>query len=116
MTRRSITKPADLRQPEGLKKATGLSTEQMATLEREMASVSHDYKALEASYGDDMLVLVIASGFLERLLSKSEIERFLAGRYAQMLETFRSIVAATSLDEAPAAAATFACVPQPSAP
>ena len=100
----ATTKPNDLLKPERQAKATGLSPEQMARLEREMAAVNDDYKALEASYGDDVLVLVVASGFLDRLLSKSEIERFLADRHPEFLETFRSIVAATSLDQAGAAA------------
>lgn len=100
----ATTKPSDLHRPEELRKATGLTAEQMARLEREMAAVSADYKELESSYGDDMLVLVVAAGFLERLLSKPEIERFLSGRYPEFLETFRSIVQATSLEQ-PAAAA-----------
>ncbi len=95
----ATSKPADLHKPDELKKATGLSAEQMTRLEREMASVSEDYKELEASYGDDMLVLVVASGFLERLLSKPEIESFLARRHPEFLENFRSIVQATSLDQ-----------------
>ena len=41
-----------------------------------MAAINVDYKELEASYGDDMLVLVVAAGYLERLLSKPSIERF----------------------------------------
>ncbi|TFI59382.1 chromosome partitioning protein ParB [Sphingomonas parva] len=95
----ATSKPADLHKPDELKKATGLSAEQMARLEREMAAVSEDYKELEASYGDDMLVLVVASGFIERLLSKPEIEGFLARRHPEFLENFRSIVQATSLDQ-----------------
>lgn len=95
----ATTKPSDLHKPDELKKATGLSVEQMSRLEREMASVSDDYKELEVSYGDDMLVLVVASGFLERLLSKPEIELFLTSRYPEFLENFRSIVQATSLDQ-----------------
>lgn len=93
----ATSKPADLHKPDELKKATGLSTEQMARLEREMASVSEDYKGLEASYGDDMLV--VASGFIERLLSESEIEGFLERRHPEFLENFRAIVQATSLDQ-----------------
>lgn len=76
-----------------------MSAEQMGRLEREMASVSEDYKELEVSYGDDMLVLVVASGFIERLLAKPEIEGFLAGRHPEFLENFRAIVQATSLDQ-----------------
>ena len=94
----ATSKPADLHKPDELKKSTGLSTEQMARLEREMAALNDDYKELELSYGDDMLVLVVASGFLERLLSKPEIERFLSMRHPEFSENFRSIVQATSLD------------------
>ena len=72
--------------------------------EREMASVNADYKELEASYGDDMLLLVIASGYLERLIGKPEIHRFLAGRYPEFLDNFRAIVTATSLDQTGVAA------------
>jgi hypothetical protein len=101
----ATSKASDLHRPDEIKKATGLSAEQMARLEREMASVSEDYKELEVSYGDDMLVLVVASGFLERLLSKPGIEQFLAGRYPEFLENFRAIVLATSLDQSSATAA-----------
>ena len=101
----ATSKEADLIRPDQLKKATGLSSEQMARLEREMAAVTADYKELEASYGDDMLVLVVASGFLERLLSKPDIERFLANQYPEFLENFRAIVMAASLDHSSAAAA-----------
>ena len=98
----ATSKPSDLHKPDELKKATGLSAEQMSRLEREMASVSEDYKELEVSYGDDMLVLVVASGFLERLLSRPEIEGFLATRHPEFLENFRAIVQATSLDQSAA--------------
>jgi ParB-like chromosome segregation protein Spo0J len=100
----ATTKSADLLKPEDLKKGTGLSPDQMARLEREMASVSEDYKAREATYGDDMLLLVIASGYLERLIGKPEIQRFLTGRYPEFLENFRAIVTATSLDQTGVAA------------
>ena len=98
----ATTKPEDLLNPDEQRKATGLSTEQMERLEREMSELSTDYKELEMSYGDDMLVLVVASGFLERLLGKREIERFLETRHPEILENFRSVVQATSLDQSPA--------------
>ena len=64
-----------------------------------MVSLSEDYKELDVYYGDDMLIMVVASGFIERLLAKPEIERFLAGRHPEFLENFRAIVQATSLDQ-----------------
>jgi len=95
----ATTKPVDLHRPGEIKKATGLSLEHMARLEREMSSISEDYKELETSYGDDILVLVVAAGFLERLISKPEIERFLAGRHPEFLENFRGIIQTASLDQ-----------------
>ena len=53
-----------------------------------MAAINVDYKELEASYGDDMLVLVVASGYLERLLSKPPIERFLESRHPEFAGEF----------------------------
>jgi len=101
----AVTKPADLLQPDLLPKATGLSPEQMARLERDVASVGQDYKELETSYGDDMLVLVIAAGFIERLISRPAIENFLAVHHPELLESFRGVVAASSLDQGSAVAA-----------
>jgi hypothetical protein len=46
-----------------------------------------------------MLLLVIAAGYLERLLSKPEIERFLSSRHAEFLEQFRAVISASSLDQ-----------------
>jgi RepB plasmid partitioning protein len=71
----------------------------MARLEREMAAVNVDYKELEVSYGDDMLVLVVASGYLERLLSKPSIKRFLENHHPEFAENFHAIIEVTSLDQ-----------------
>ena len=95
----ATSRPEDLHKTDQLRKATGLTPDQMSRLEREMAAVNVDYKELEASYGDDMLVLVVASGYLERLLSKPSIERFLESRHPEFVEYFRAIVQATSLDQ-----------------
>lgn len=97
------TKSADLVKPEAKAKA-GLNADQIDKLERELEAVSHDYRELEASFGDDTLVLVIAAGFLERLLSRPAIESYLAEAHVEMLQTFRSVVSAASLDQTPQAA------------
>lgn len=97
------TKPAELAKPER-KPKVGANVEQIEKLERELQAVSHDYHELEASFGDDTLVLVIAAGFLERLLSRPAIESYLAETHPEMLQNFRSIVSAASLDQTPQAA------------
>jgi len=69
-------------------------------MEREMASLTSDFRAIEASYGDDVLHHVVASGYLNRLLSNPAIERHLTNRHPELVDEFRAIIAASSLDEA----------------
>lgn len=96
----AATRQADLVHAHKPKKVGGMTSEQMARMEREMESLTQDFKALETSYGDDVLHLVIASGYLSRLIGNAEIERYLRTRHAEILDEFRAIVAAASLDRA----------------
>ena len=97
----AATRQPDLARPDKPKKIGGMTPEQMARMEREMASLNQDFKALEASYGDDVLHLVIASGYLARLIGNPEIERFLKARHPEILEEFRAIITVASLDQSP---------------
>ncbi|MFI4976611.1 MAG: plasmid partitioning protein RepB C-terminal domain-containing protein [Caulobacterales bacterium] len=95
----AATRQADLTRPDKPKQVNGMTPEQMARMEREMASLNQDFKALEASYGDDVLHLVIASGYLARLIGNPEIERFLQSRHPEILDEFRAIITVASLDQ-----------------
>ncbi|NTA13805.1 plasmid partitioning protein RepB C-terminal domain-containing protein [Agrobacterium tumefaciens] len=95
----AATKQEDLAKPDRPKKIGGLTREQMARMEREMASLHQDFKQIEESYGDDILHLVVASGYLNKLVGNTEIERFLAQRYPEFLDEFRAIIVASSLDQ-----------------
>jgi hypothetical protein len=46
-----------------LEHIAGRTTEQMARMEREMEKVQRDLKTVESRYGEDVLQLVIASGY-----------------------------------------------------
>jgi ParB-like chromosome segregation protein Spo0J len=94
----AATKQEDLAKPDRPKKIGGLTREQMARMEREMASLHQDFKQIEESYGDDILHLVVASGYLNKLVGNPEIERFLAQHYPEFLDEFRAIIVASSLD------------------
>ena len=96
----AATRQADLVHAHKPKKVGGMTSEQMARMEREMEFLTQDFKALETSYGDDVLHLVIASGYLSRLVGNPEIERYLRGNHAEILDEFRVIIAAASLDRA----------------
>lgn len=66
---------------------------------RLLASLTQDFKALESSYGDDVLHLVIASGYLAWLINNPEIERYLRARHPEIGDEFRAIISAASLDQ-----------------
>lgn len=94
----AATRQSDLANASKPKKVAGMTTDQMARMEREMESLTKDFRALEASYGDDVLHLVIASGYLSRLVGNPEIERYMRARHPEILDEFRAIIAAASLD------------------
>lgn len=94
----AATRQNDLAKPEKQKKVGGITMDQMARMEREMESLQRDYKAVEASYGDDVLNLVIATGYLSKLLANRKVERYLGQNHPEILEEFRSIISTVSLD------------------
>lgn len=99
------TRQEDLAKPERPKKIAGLTPEQMARMEREMESLHQDFKQIEDTYGDDILHLVIASGYLGRLVANTEVERYLLQHHSEILKEFKVIIAATSLDQTQSVAA-----------
>jgi hypothetical protein len=90
-------KPA---RPERPKQVGGLTPEQMARMQREMETLQGEFKAVEASYGDSVLHLVVASGYLAKLMANERINRFLRRHHPEILGEFQAIVSASSLDEA----------------
>ncbi|GBQ37023.1 chromosome partitioning protein ParB [Acetobacter fabarum] len=94
----AASKQTDLAKPDRPKTVSGLTSEQMARMEREMESLTKDYQALEATFGDDVLQLVLASRYLGRLIQNTKIVGYLEARYPEIIVEFRSIVSATSLD------------------
>ena len=94
------TRQADLARPDRPKKVRGLSAEQMARMEREMTTLQNDFKSVESTYGNDMLELIVASGYVAKLLRNPQVERYLSERYAELIEEFRTIVVSNTLKQA----------------
>jgi ParB-like chromosome segregation protein Spo0J len=92
------TKQADLAKPERAKRIDGMTSEQMARMEREMSALQQDFKAIETSYGEDVLHLVIACGYISKLVANRKIERYLDQNHPEILEEFKAIASSTSLD------------------
>lgn len=80
------------------KKRAGITQEQMSRMEREMANVQGQYKLAEQTFGQDVLNLVLARGYLAKLLENKAVNRFLKQRHEDVLEQFENIVQATSLE------------------
>ena len=80
-------------------KLTGLSQEQMAKMEREMSNLQGQYKMVEQTYGQDVLNLVLAKGYLSKLLENKSVTRYLKQRQPEVLAEFEVIVQTVSLDQ-----------------
>jgi ParB-like chromosome segregation protein Spo0J len=80
-------------------KLTGLTQEQMAKMEREMSNLQGQYKMVEQTYGQDVLNLVLAKGYLAKLLENKSVTRYLKQRQPDVLAEFQTIVQTVSLDQ-----------------
>ena len=79
------------------KKLEGLSSEEMARMEKETEGLANDIKLVKESYGKDMLNLVLVCGYLSRMLENGKVVRFLSSHYPDILGEFQKIIEATSL-------------------
>ena len=93
------TPAAMLLEEKKLAKLTGLSQEQMAKMEREMSNLQERYKMVEQTYGEDVLNLVLAKGYLAKLLENKPVARYLRQRHTEVLAEFQVIVQTVSLDQ-----------------
>jgi hypothetical protein len=75
----------------GNPKLQGLTDEQVALMEREASNLEREFKIAEQSYGTDHLDLVLAKGYLAKLLRNSRITRYLNGHHQEILGEFRKI-------------------------
>jgi hypothetical protein len=86
--------PSDQRVNSGEhKKKTGLSTEELAGMEREMESLEKDFKTVKTSFTENMMCLTCARGYIKKLLDNAKVVRFLNANYSDIFSGFENIVA-----------------------
>lgn len=68
-----------------------VTAEQMARMERELASLQSQVKSVEESYGIDNLHLTVAKGYVTKILSNPRITRWLEQNRHEYLSEFQSI-------------------------
>lgn len=81
------------------KKMTGVSADQMAKMEREMGNLQEQFKLAEQTYGQDVLNLVLAKGYLAKLMTNEAILRYLTRKHTDLLNEFDSIVRLVTLEK-----------------
>ena len=92
------TPPALLVDEKKVTKQAGVTQEQMAKMVREMGNLQGQYKLVEQTYGQDVLNLVLAKGYLTKLLANKPVARYLKQKQPELLTEFEAIVQAASLD------------------
>lgn len=86
--------------------ANTVTREQVARLERELATLQVQIKAVEETYGLDNLHLTVAKAYLTKLLANAHVVRWLARHRPEYLAEFQKVAELSSLPiDAPAEAA-----------
>ena len=75
----------------------GISAEQIARMETEMANLQREMKLIEDSYGPDHLNLVLARGYLVSLLGNDGVVRYLAQNHSEILGELQKISEVVSM-------------------
>jgi hypothetical protein len=70
----------------------GLSGEQTALMERESAGLEREFRIAEQAYGTDHLDLVLANGYLGKLLGNARVVRYLSQHHSEILNEFQKLV------------------------
>lgn len=73
------------------KQVEGLTDEQVALMERESANLDREFRLMEESYGSDNMDLVVATGYLQRLIENARVVRYLAQKFPELLAEFQKI-------------------------
>jgi hypothetical protein len=76
------------------------SMEQIVKLEKEMSQVHTQYQDAEQHYGSDLLNLVLAKGFLNKLLTNDSVKAYIGRNASEILEHFELVVNTVSMEEA----------------
>jgi len=74
--------------------------EQIVMLEKEMSQVQTQYKDAEQNYGSDLLNLVVAKGYLTKLVGNDAVKSFIFRHEPEILEQFELVVNTVSMEEA----------------
>ena len=93
----SATRPDQLVAPARPPKSH-MTAEDIGRLEREMDKLSQDYRLVEDTMGETMLILVIAKGYVSRLLRNEAVAEFLQVNYEDLVKELASVMDSMTAD------------------
>lgn len=80
-----------------VKKHRKLDEADAARMGEEMKQLEGEFKAAEESYGENIVNLTIAKGFVKKLLDNARVVRWLTNKSPDVLKQFEQIVATDAL-------------------
>ncbi len=83
--------PQNLLVPGERKSGKGLTDDQLEQMERESANLDREFKLIEKDYGVDHVDLVLATGYLTRLIDNVRVVHHLAKFHPEILAEFQKI-------------------------
>jgi hypothetical protein len=90
--------PADqMAEPGRGKEVRGLTPEDVARMEHEMASHAREFKLIEEIHGQNTLHLVVVIAYLRKLMENARVSRYLAQRFPEIQTEFQKLVEAKNL-------------------
>jgi hypothetical protein len=69
----------------------GISDADRRKMEREVEELRRDIKSVEDHYGTNMLKLVVASGYISRLLDNSNVSKYLNRHHQELRDQLFSL-------------------------
>lgn len=96
----AATPQEQLLEPDKPKDVANLSPEDMSRMEREMENLSQDLRSVEEAHGRNVLNLVLAVGYLKKLLDNARVVRYLSQHNADILAEVQNIVETRTLETA----------------
>jgi hypothetical protein len=89
----AVTKPELLVRPIQKPKVSATSAAAQEMLGMETERLVRDLKAIEESYGRDVLTLTVCSGYVRKMLANSHVERHLSRNHSELLAAVREAIA-----------------------
>jgi ParB-like chromosome segregation protein Spo0J len=95
----AATPQEDLVDKDNPKEIPGLRPQDLARMEREMKVLERDFRRIEESHGKNTLNLVLAAGYIRKLLGNAAVLKFMTRKYGDVLREFEKLAEAADLGD-----------------